>query len=56
MSTINSVDPVYLSVQICVFQRCTQISSLQFVEPCPVGSNNLTCSGTGVSIEWYWAA
>ena len=25
------------------------ISSLTYIKPCPVGSNNLTCAGAGVS-------
>ncbi len=36
-----------LPVQVCWMQRCVPLSSLN-IPACPVGSNGLTCSGSGV--------
>ena len=35
-------------LQVCVLQACTPISSLDYIQACPVGNNGLTCADNGV--------
>ena len=42
-----------LCLQLCVSQKCTAISALDYIQPCPLGSNGQTCADAGVNLYLF---